>query len=57
MEEADLIYLGMGISQYICPRCKKLPFEVVMGRAEEDDSPRYIGDKLESEVRKTPQKT
>ncbi len=49
-DEAEYIYLGMGSSQYICPKCQKLPFEVVMARANEDDSPRYIGDKLENEV-------
>lgn len=49
-DEAEYIYLGMGSSQYVCPKCKKLPFEVVMGRAEEDDSPVYIGDKLRDEV-------
>ena len=49
-DEAEMIYQGSGVAQYVCPKCQYLPFTVVMGRAEEDNSPAYIGDKLRDEV-------
>ncbi len=49
-DEAKYVYQGMGVSQYICPKCQDLPFMVVWARIDEDGSPSYIGDRLTEEV-------
>ncbi len=47
---AACVYGGMGLSQYVCELCKKLPFIHVWEKLAEDDSPSYIGDRLLEEV-------
>ena len=49
-DEAIYVYQGMGSSKYVCPACQQLPFIDVWTRLGEDDSPTYIGDRLESDV-------
>ncbi len=48
--EAAYVYQGMGVSQYICPTCQQLPFTTVWAQLREDNSPSYIGDRLEGDV-------
>ncbi len=49
-DDAEYVYQGMDVSQYICPECQHLPFKTVWTRIEEDGSPSYIGDRLTEEV-------